>query len=97
LKTGSAYYSPAAAAIQMADAYLHDRKAILPCAAWLEGEYGLRDLYVGVPVQIGAGGVERVVEIQLTDAERQALHTSASHVKELVEAMGRVLAADKKA
>jgi malate dehydrogenase len=93
LKTGSAFYSPAAAAIQMADAYLNDRKAILPCAAWLEGEYGLRDLYVGVPVQIGAGGVERVLEIQLTAGERQALATSAAHVKELVEAMERVLAA----
>jgi malate dehydrogenase len=98
LKTGSAFYSPAAAAIQMADAYLHDRKAILPCAAWLEGEYGLRDLYVGVPVQIGAGGVERVCEISLTDAEKKALAVSASHVKELVDAMARVLAAaDKQA
>jgi malate dehydrogenase len=96
LKTGSAFYSPASAAIQMADAYLNDRKAILPCAAWLEGEYGLRDLYVGVPVQIGAGGVERVVEITLTDAERKALETSAAHVKELVEAMGRVLAGGNK-
>jgi malate dehydrogenase len=92
LKTGSAFYSPAAAAIQMADAYLNDRKAILPCAAWLEGEYGLRGLYVGVPVQIGAGGVERVVEIELSDGEKKALATSADHVKELVEAMGRVLA-----
>jgi malate dehydrogenase len=98
LKTGSAFYSPAAAATQMADAYLNDRRAILPCAAWLDGEYGLRGLYVGVPVQIGAGGVERVVEIELTAGERKALETSASHVKELVEAMGRVLAAaDKQA
>lgn len=96
LKTGSAFYSPAAAAIQMADAYLHDRKAILPCAAWLEGEYGLRELYVGVPVQIGAGGVERVYEISLTDAEKKALAVSASHVKELVDAMARVLAAADK-
>jgi malate dehydrogenase len=98
LKTGSAFYSPASAALQMADAYLNDRKTVLPCAAWLEGEYGLRDLYVGVPVQIGAGGVERVLEIALDAGEKQALATSASHVKELVEAMGRVLAAgDKKA
>jgi malate dehydrogenase len=96
LKTGSAFYSPAAAAIQMADAYLHDRKAILPCAAWLEGEYGLRDLFVGVPVQIGAGGVERVLEIRLNDAERKALEVSAGHVHELVDAMGRVLAAGDK-
>jgi malate dehydrogenase len=93
LKTGSAFYSPAAAAAQMADAYLNDRKAILPCAAYLEGEYGLRGLYVGVPVQLGAGGVERVIEIALTAEEKQALATSASHVKELVEAMGRVLKA----
>ena len=92
LKTGSAFYSPASAAIQMADAYLNDRKAILPCAAYLEGEYGIRGLYVGVPVQIGAGGVERVLEIALTPDEKKALDTSASHVRELVEAMGRVLA-----
>jgi malate dehydrogenase len=92
LKTGSAFYSPASAAIQMADAYLNDRRTILPCAAYLEGEYGIRGLYVGVPVQIGAGGVERVLEIDLTPDERKALDTSASHVRELVEAMGRVLA-----
>jgi malate dehydrogenase len=91
LKTGSAFYSPAAAALQMADAYLNDRRAILPCAAYLEGEYGLRDLYVGVPVQIGAGGVERVIEIDLEPAEREALLASAAHVRELVEAMDRVL------
>ena len=82
----------------MADSYLNDRRMILPCAAFLEGEYGLRGLYVGVPVQIGGGGVERVIEIGLTDGERQALQTSAAHVRELVDAMGRVLAAaDKKA
>jgi malate dehydrogenase len=96
LKTGSAYYSPAAAAVQMADAYLNDRKAILPCAAWLEGEYGLEGLYVGVPVEIGARGVERVLEIELTPDERKALETSAAHVKELVDAMARVLAAGEK-
>src|SRR6266436_3186337 len=96
LKTGSAFYSPASAAIQMADAYLNDRKTILPCAAWLEGEYGLRGLYVGVPVQIGAGGVERVIEIALGAEEKKALQTSAAHVLELVEAMGRVLAAADK-
>jgi len=97
LKTGSAFYSPGSAALQMADAYLNDRKAILPCAAYLEGEYGLRGLYVGVPVQIGAGGIERVIEIALGDGERQALATSAAHVRELVEAMKRVLGADKPA
>jgi malate dehydrogenase len=97
LKTGSAFYSPAASAIQMAEAFLHDRKAILPAAAYLEGEYGLKGLYVGVPVQIGAGGVEKVIEITLTPAEKEALAVSASHVRELVEATDKVLAAAKPA
>ncbi len=92
LKTGSAFYSPASSAIQMADAFLNDRKAVLPCAAFLEGEYGIRGLYVGVPVQIGAGGVEKVLEISLTADEKKALAVSASHVQELVEATDRVLA-----
>jgi malate dehydrogenase len=92
LKTGSAFYSPAHSAIEMAEAYLTDRKQVLPCAAWLEGEYGLKDLYVGVPVQIGAGGVEKVLEIALTADERKALDVSASHVRELVEATDKVLA-----
>jgi malate dehydrogenase len=92
LKTGSAFYSPAAAAIRMAEAHLHDRRTILPCAAYLEGEYGLRNLYVGVPVQIGAGGVERIIEMDLTAEERRALHQSADHVRELVAAMDRVMA-----
>ncbi len=91
LKTGSAFYSPAAAAVQMADAYLNDRKAILPCAAYLEGEYGLRDLYVGVPVQIGAGGVERVIEVPLTEAEKKELAVSANHVGDLIAALDAVL------
>ena len=98
LKTGSAFYSPASSALQMADAYLNDRKAVLPCAAYLEGEYGVKGLYVGVPVQIGAGGVERVLEIALAGPEREALAVSAAHVKELVEVTARVLAeADKSA
>jgi malate dehydrogenase len=92
LKTGSAFYSPASSALSMADAYLNDRKAVLPCAAYLEGEYGLRGLYVGVPVRIGAGGVEKILEIDLTPEERKALDVSASHVRELVEATDRVLA-----
>jgi malate dehydrogenase len=96
LKTGSAYYSPAHSAIEMAEAYLADRKKILPCAAYLEGEYGLRGLYVGVPVQIGAGGVERVLEIELTADEKKALAVSADHVKELVEATAKVLAGGNK-
>jgi malate dehydrogenase len=90
LKT-SAYYSPAHAAIQMTEAYLFDRKQILPCAAMLEGEYGVKGFYVGVPVVIGAGGVERVVEIELNAGERKALDVSVSHVRELVEAAEKYL------
>jgi malate dehydrogenase len=96
LKTGSAYYSPAHSAVEMAEAFLHDRKKVLPAAAYLEGEYGLKGLYVGVPVQIGAGGVERVHEISLTDDEKKALAVSAEHVQELVEATAKVLAAGDK-
>jgi malate dehydrogenase len=91
LKTGSAYYSPASAAIQMAEAYLYDKKQILPCAALLEGEYGVHGLYAGVPIRIGAGGVERVVEIELTEKEKKEFGASVDHVKELVAAMDKVL------
>ncbi|HEY8517943.1 MAG TPA: malate dehydrogenase [Candidatus Binatia bacterium] len=91
LKTGSAFYSPASAAIRMAEAYLFDRKEILPCAAYLEGEYGLKDLYVGVPVRIGAGGVEQVIEVPLSEKEKKELAVSASHVGELVAALDAVL------
>ncbi len=91
LKTGSAFYSPAAAAVQMAEAYLRDRKRIMPCAALLEGEYGVRGFYVGVPVLIGGGGVEKVIEIDLTEDEKKAFKVSVSHVEELVQAMDRVL------
>ena len=91
LKTGSAFYAPASAAVQMAESFLHDRKSVLPCAAFLEGEYGLSGLYVGVPVQIGAGGVEKVIEVPLTDKEKQELAVSASHVGELVAALDAVL------
>jgi len=90
LKT-SAYYSPAHAAIRMTEAYLYDRKEVLPCAALLEGEYGVKGFYVGVPVVIGSGGVERVVEIELSATERQALEVSVSHVRELVEAAQKYL------
>src|ERR1700720_3213592 len=86
LKTGSAFYAPAAAAIAMAESYLKDKKRILPCAAALNGEYGVRDLYVGVPAVIGAKGVERIVEIQLNSAERAMFEKSASAVKTLVDA-----------
>jgi malate dehydrogenase len=93
LKTGSAFYSPASAAIRMAEAYLFDKKEILPCAAYLEGEYGVNGYYFGVPVMIGAGGVEKIIEISLSPADKKAFDESLSHVKELVQAMDRVLAA----
>ncbi len=92
LKTGSAFYSPASAAIQMTEAYLYDKKHILPCAAYLEGEYGIEGVYFGVPVSIGAGGVERVVDIALSDKEKQEMQGSVSHVQELIAAMDNVLA-----
>ena len=83
LKTGSAFYAPAAAAIQMAEAFLRDQKRVLPCAAYLDGPYGVSGYYVGVPVVIGAGGVERIVEIQLNADERAAFDRSAQAVREL--------------
>ena len=91
LKTGSAFYSPASAAVQMAAAYLQDRKQILPCAAYLEGEYGINGVYFGVPVSIGAGGVERVIEVDLSDKEKQEMEVSVGHVRELVTAMDAIL------
>lgn len=92
LKTGSAFYSPASAAIQMTEAYLYDKKQILPCAAYLEGEYGIEGVYFGMPVSIGAGGVERVVDIALSDKEKQEMQVSVSHVQELIAVMDNVLA-----
>ena len=86
LKSGSAYYAPASSAIAMADSYLKDKKRVLPCAAYLNGEFGVKGLYIGVPVVIGAKGVERVVEIDLESAERQAFMGSVESVKGLVEA-----------
>ncbi len=85
LKTGSAFYAPASAAISMAEAYLRDKKRVLPCAALLNGEYGIRDLYVGVPVVIGAGGIERIVEINLNAEEKAAFDASCAAVKTLVD------------
>jgi malate dehydrogenase len=87
LKTGSAFYAPAAAAISMAESYLKDQKRVLPCAAHLSGQYGVDDLYVGVPVVIGAGGVERVVEIELTGEDRAAFDKSVAAVKSLCAAV----------
>lgn len=85
LKEGSAYYAPSAAVAQMCEAIVRDKKRILPCAAWLEGEYGFRDLFLGVPVKIGRGGVEDVLEVELTTDERQALERSAADVQETME------------
>ena len=86
LKTGSAFYAPAASAIAMAESYLKDKKRVLPCAAYLNGEYGIKDLYVGVPVVIGCKGVERIVEIQLNGSERALFEKSAQSVATLVDA-----------
>jgi len=86
LKTGSAYYAPATSAIQMAESYLKDQKRVLPCAVHVDGAYGIKDLYVGLPVVIGDKGVERVVELNLTDAEKAGLNKSADAVKGLIEA-----------
>ena len=81
LKTGSAYYAPSAAAVQMVEAIVLDRRRLLPCSAWLQGEYGLRDVFCGVPVKLGRGGLEQIVEVELTAAERTALHASADAVR----------------
>ncbi len=90
LKTGSAFYAPASSAIAMAEAYLRDKKRVLPCAAWLDGQYGVRDLYVGVPVVIGAGGVERIVEIALDREEKAAFDKSVEAVRELIEVVKKM-------
>jgi malate dehydrogenase len=88
LKTGSAYYAPSAAAVEMVEAILKDKKKILPCAAYLEGEYGINGLYVGVPVKLGANGIEEIIQINLTTEERAALQKSAGAVQELVNVLG---------
>jgi malate dehydrogenase len=90
LKTGSAYYAPASAAVEMAEAILKDKKKILPCAVYLEGEYDIDHLFIGVPVKLGANGVEEIIQIDLTDEERNALHNSASAVQGLVDDMKRL-------
>jgi malate dehydrogenase len=85
LKTGSAYYAPASAAVEMAESILKDKKKILPCATYLQGEYGIHDLFIGVPVKLGSSGIEQIIEIKLTNDEQDALNKSAAAVKELVE------------
>jgi malate dehydrogenase len=87
LGTGSAYYAPAAAAVQMAEAIVKNKKRILPCTAWLQGEYGMTDIYLGVPCQLGEGGLQRIFEVELDDAERAALEASAEHVRSTVGAL----------
>ena len=88
LKSGSAYYAPSAAVCEMVDSIVHDQKRVLPCAAYLEGEYGLKGLYMGVPCRLGAGGLEEVVEITLSSDERGQLEQSAEAVRELIGVMG---------
>ncbi len=88
LKTGSAYYAPASSTVEMVDAILKDKKKILPCSVFLQGEYGIRDLFVGVPVKLGKKGVEQIIEIKLTPEEKAALDKSAAAVKELTDIVG---------
>lgn len=90
LKTGSAYYAPAASAVQMAESILKDQKRILPCAAFLQGEYGVKDLFLGVLCKLGGKGMEQVVEVKLNDEERAGLDNSLKAVKELVEALRKI-------
>ena len=90
LKTGSAFYAPAASAIEMADSYLKDKKRVLPCAAYLSGEYKIKDMYVGVPVVIGERGVERILEISLNARENKMFKDSISSVRSLMRACGRI-------
>jgi malate dehydrogenase len=87
LEKGSAYYAPAAATVQMAEAIIRDKKRILPCAAYCDREYGVGGYFVGVPVVLGTGGVERIIEIEMDDAERKMFQTSVDHVKDLVKAV----------
>jgi malate dehydrogenase len=87
LKTGSAYYAPAASTVAMVDSILLDKKRILPCSVLLQGEFGVDDLYVGVPVKLGRRGMEAIMQIALKDDEQAALHQSANAVKELVDTM----------
>jgi malate dehydrogenase len=87
LKTGSAYYAPSSGAVQMAEAIVKDQKRVLPCAAWLEGEYGMKGLFLGVPCKLGAKGLEKIIEVTLTDAERAALAKSADAVREPMAAV----------
>lgn len=90
LKEGSAYYAPSAAVAQMVEAIVLDKQRILPCAAWMEGQYGIRDTYLGVPCKLGRDGVEEIIEVELTDEEQAALEKSAEHVRGTVEALKKL-------
>ncbi|MDX1708043.1 MAG: malate dehydrogenase [Desulfobacterales bacterium] len=90
LKTGSAYYAPASAAVEMAESILKDKKKVLPCAVYLQGEYGINDLFIGVPVKLGSKGAEKVIEITLTDTEKSALQHSADAVQELKDILAKL-------
>jgi malate dehydrogenase len=87
LKTGSAYYAPSAAIVEMVESIVKDKKRILPCSVLLQGEYGLKDVFVGVPVKLGKKGVEEIIELKLTDEEKQALYASASRVKSIIDSL----------
>jgi malate dehydrogenase len=87
LKTGSAYYAPSAGAVQMAEAIVNDQRRILPCAAWLQGEYGMKDLFLGVPCKLGKGGLQKIIDVELTKEERGALEKSAEAVREPMRAV----------
>jgi malate dehydrogenase len=90
LKTGSAYYAPSAAAVQMAEAIAFDQRRVLPCAAWLEGEYKMSDLFLGVPCVLGRNGLEKIIEVELTAAEKTDLAKSADAVRELNQALAKL-------
>ena len=90
LKTGSAYYAPGTSVVEMVDAILLDKNRVLPCSIYLEGEYGINDTYVGVPIKLGANGMEQILTLNLTDAENAALKKSASAVQDLIAAMERI-------
>jgi malate dehydrogenase len=94
LKTGSAYFAPGASVVQMVDAILLDTGRVLPCSVLLQGEYGLNGLYVGVPVKLGAGGMQEIVQLNLSDEEATALRGSAAAVQELVDSMANMAMAD---
>jgi malate dehydrogenase len=93
LKTGSAYYAPSASTVEMVESILKDKKKVLPCAAYLEGEYGINGLFVGVPVKLGASGIEQIYEVKLTAEEKQALDKSAAAVKELIDVIQQKMGA----